>query len=58
MAAANFHRPNDETVAAAHAATFPAIRLVAAEEAFGGWNTIAEEHFADGGLLDRVFLNQ
>ena len=58
VAAANFHRPNDETVAAAHAATFPEIRLVAAEEAFGGWDAIAEEHFADGGLLDRVFLNQ
>ena len=58
VAAANFHRPNDETVAAAHTATFPEIRLVAAEEAFGGWDAIAEEHFADGGLLERVFLNQ
>ena len=58
VAAANFHRPNDETVAAAHAATFPAIRLVTAEEAFGGWDAIAAEHFADGGLLDKVFLNQ
>ena len=58
VAAANFHRPNDETVAAAHAETFPEIRLVTAEEAFGGWDAIAAEHFADGGLLDTVFLNQ
>ena len=58
VAAANFHRPNDETVAAAHAETFPENRLVTAEEAFGGWDAISTEHFADGGLLDRVFLNQ
>ena len=57
VAAANFHRPNDETVAAAHAETFPEIRLVTAEDAFGGWDAIAAEHFADGGLLDKVFLN-
>ena len=58
VAAANFHRVNDETVAAAHAADFPAIRLVTVEDAFGGWEKVSEEHFADGGLLDKVFLNQ
>lgn len=58
VAAANFHRPQDETVAAAHASTFPEIRLVTVEDAFGGWEKVASEHFADGGLLDRVFVNQ
>lgn len=58
VAAANFHRVHDETVAAAHAADFPAIRLVTVEDAFGGWEKVSEEHFADGGLLDKVFLNQ
>jgi sulfate transport system substrate-binding protein len=58
VAAANFHRPIDETVAAAHAASFPEIRLVTAEEAYGGWDAIAAEHFAEGGLLDKVFVNQ
>ncbi len=58
VAAANFHRVNDEAVAAAHAADFPEVRLVTADEAFGGWDKISEEHFADGGLLDKVFLNQ
>src|SRR5690606_39864838 len=38
VAAANFHRPQDETVAAAHADTFPVIRLVTVEDAFGGWD--------------------
>lgn len=58
VAAANFHRPQDETVAAAHADTFPEIRLVTVDEAYGGWEKVAAEHFADGGLLDKVFLNQ
>jgi sulfate transport system substrate-binding protein len=58
VAAANFHRVHDETVAAAHAADFPEIRLVAVEDAYGGWAKVSEEHFADGGLLDKVFLNQ
>lgn len=58
VAAANFHRPQDETVAAAHAGTFPEIRLVTVDDAFGGWDQVGSEHFADGGLLDRVFVNQ
>lgn len=58
VAASNFHRVHDETVAAAHADTFPEIRLVTVEDAFGGWDKVAEEHFADGGLLDKVFINQ
>ncbi len=58
VAAANFHRPNDAAVLAAHAADFPEIRLVSVDEAFGGWAKVSEEHFADGGLLDKVFLNQ
>ena len=58
VAAANFHRVQDETVAAAHAADFPEIRLVTVEDAFGGWEKVSAEHFADGGLLDKVFLNQ
>lgn len=58
VAAANFHRPQDETVATAHAETFPEVRLVTVEDAFGGWDQVATEHFADGGLLDKVFVNQ
>ncbi|KKB77924.1 thiosulfate transporter subunit [Devosia soli] len=58
IAAANFHRPQDESVAAAHASTFPEVRLVTVEDAFGGWEKVTSEHFADGGLLDKVFVNQ
>jgi len=58
VAAANFHRPYDDAVLAAHAADFPEVRLVTVGEAFGGWDKVSAEHFADGGLLDKVFLNQ
>ena len=56
--AANFNRVNDPNVAAAHAADFPEVKLVTVDEAFGGWDKVSAEHFAEGGLLDNVFLNQ
>ncbi len=56
--ATNFNRVHDEGVAAAHAADFPPVRLVTVEDVYGGWAKVTTEHFADGGLLDRVFLNQ
>lgn len=58
IAAQNFHRVHDQTVAAKHADTFPEVRLVTVEDAFGGWDKVAKDHFADGGLLDKVFVNQ
>lgn len=53
-----YNRVHDEAVIAAHAASFPEVRLVTVEDVFGGWNKVTEEHFADGGLLDKVFVNQ
>lgn len=58
IAAQNFHRVNDPTVAAAHAAAFPEVRLVTVDDVFGGWDKVQKEHFAEGGLLDKVFVNQ
>lgn len=56
--ARNFNRVHDEAVATAHAADFPEVKLVTVEDAFGGWDKVSAEHFADGGLLDKVFINQ
>jgi sulfate transport system substrate-binding protein len=56
--AQNFNRVHDEAVAAEYADTFPELRLVTIEEEFGGWDRVSEEHFAEGGLLDQVFVNQ
>ena len=58
IAAGRNHRVNNETVAAEFADRFPEVRLVNVDEAFGGWVKVSEEHFAEGGLLDQVFVNQ
>lgn len=56
--AQNFNRVHDEAVAQAYADTFPEVRLATVEDVFGGWDQVSEEHFAEGGLLDQVFVNQ
>ncbi|SFZ85671.1 sulfate transport system substrate-binding protein [Devosia enhydra] len=56
--ASNYNRVHDEAVIAAHAESFPEVRLVTVEDVFGGWDRVSAEHFADGGLLDKVFINQ
>lgn len=33
---------------------FPDIRLVSVEETFGSWDKVAQEHFGNGGILDRL----
>ena len=53
-----YNRVHDEAVTAKYAAQFPATRLVTVEDVFGGWEKVQAEHFAEGGLLDKVFLNQ
>ncbi|UYO00460.1 MAG: thiosulfate ABC transporter substrate-binding protein CysP [Devosia sp.] len=58
IAAERNHRVNDETVATEFTDRFPEVRLVTVEDAFGGWAKVSEEHFAEGGLLDQVFVNQ
>ena len=58
VAAERNHRVNDEAVAAEFADRFPEIRLVDVDTAFGGWDQVSAEHFAEGGLLDTVFVNQ
>lgn len=53
-----FNRVHDEAVTAKYAAQFPEVRLVTVEDVYGGWEKVQAEHFAEGGLLDKVFLNQ
>jgi sulfate transport system substrate-binding protein len=51
--ARNFNRVRSTAVAQRHQAQFPAVRLVALEQRFGGWEAIARKHFAEDGVLDR-----
>jgi sulfate/thiosulfate-binding protein len=56
IAARNHYRPRDPKVAAKYAASFPKIKLVTIEQAFGGWTKAQQTHFADGGVFDQIYL--
>lgn len=56
--AKNYYRVQDEAANAEFAANFPEVKLVNVDDIFGGWSKIKAEHFAEGGILDKVFVNQ
>jgi sulfate transport system substrate-binding protein len=41
-------------VLARHAAAFPAVELFTIGDVFGGWRQAQAEHFAEGGVFDRI----
>ena len=53
-----YNRVHDEAALEKFKAQFPEVRLVTVEDVFGGWDQVKAEHFAEGGLLDKVFINQ
>lgn len=53
--AQNFNRVHDKDVIAKHKDIYPDVRLVTIEDAFGGWDKVQKEHFAEGGVLDKLF---
>jgi len=54
IAAKNYYRPRDATVAAQYAERYPAMKLATIQD-FGGWNVAQAAYFADGGMFDRIF---
>jgi sulfate/thiosulfate transport system substrate-binding protein len=58
IAAKNFYRPIDATVAAKYAKQFPKVNLITIDETFGGWQQAQKAHFADGGLFDQIYLKK
>lgn len=56
--AQNHYRVTDKAVAAKHAADFPEVKLLTVDEVFGGWGKVQSEHLAEGGILDKLFVNQ
>jgi sulfate transport system substrate-binding protein len=58
IAAKNFYRPRNETIAAKYAANFTPLKLVTIDEEFGGWTKAQATHFADGGVFDQIFQPQ
>ncbi len=55
IAAKNFYRPIDPTVAARYAKQFPAVKLFTIDQLFGGWASAQKTHFADGGVFDQIY---
>jgi sulfate/thiosulfate transport system substrate-binding protein len=55
IAAKNFYRPRDAEVAATYAKNFPKLNLFTIDD-FGGWSKAQPEHFADGGIFDKIYI--
>ena len=55
IAARNYYRPRLDAVAKKYASTFPKLKLVTIDEAFGGWQKAQKTHFADGGVFDQIY---
>ena len=58
IAAKHYYRPRDAAVSARHAKTFPAVKLVTIDEAFGGWAKAQKAHFSDGGVFDQISVRR
>jgi len=55
IAARNFYRPTDPTVAAKYAKQFAKVSLFKIDDVFGGWQKAQATHFADGGVFDQIY---
>ncbi len=56
--AQNFNRVHHPKVVEKYKAQFPELRLVTVEKVFGGWEQANKTHFAEGGILEQVFINR
>jgi len=58
IAAKNFYRPRNETIAKKYASQFTSVNLFTIDDVFGGWNKAQKEHFADGGIFDQIYTKK
>jgi sulfate/thiosulfate transport system substrate-binding protein len=55
----HFYRPAvSQKAQAKYAKQFPKLNLFTIDQAFGGWEKAAKEHFADGGVFDQVYARK
>jgi sulfate transport system substrate-binding protein len=57
IAARNFYRPRDAETSKKFADSFAKVDLFTIDEVFGGWTKAQSEHFADGGIFDKIYKN-
>jgi sulfate/thiosulfate-binding protein len=58
IAAKNYYRPRNETIAKKYENQFPQINLFTIDEEFGGWTKAQKEHFDDGGVFDQIYVKK
>jgi sulfate/thiosulfate transport system substrate-binding protein len=54
IAARNYYRPRDRSVAGKYTERYPALNLITIKD-FGGWDAAQAKYFADGGMFDRIY---
>jgi sulfate transport system substrate-binding protein len=54
----NFYRPTSARAQAKYAKQLPKLNLFTIDEAFGGWDQAAKDHFADGGSFDQIYIKK
>jgi len=51
----NFYRPISAKAQAKYAKQMPKLNLFTIDQAFGGWDRVSKEHFADGAVFDQIY---
>ena len=54
----NFYRPTSARAQAKYAKQLPKLNLFTIDEAFGGWDQAAKDHFADGASFDQIYIKK
>jgi sulfate/thiosulfate-binding protein len=57
IAGRNFYRPRDPEAAKKFESSFAKVDLFTIDDVFGGWTKAQSEHFADGGVFDKIYKN-
>jgi sulfate transport system substrate-binding protein len=55
IGAKNYYRPQNPSILAKYADTFPKLDLFTIEEISGGWKKAQKTHFDDGGVFDQIY---
>jgi sulfate transport system substrate-binding protein len=58
IAGKNFYRPISAKAQAKYVKQLPKLNLFTLEGAFGSWDKVAKEHFADGAQFDQIYLKK
>lgn len=58
IAGKNFYRPISAKAQAKYVKQLPKLNLFTLESAFGNWDKVAKEHFADGAQFDQIYLKK